>query len=236
MKRHSIESLELRNLYFSYRHDDYVFKDFNFNLPESGVIYVQGPKGSGKNTFLKILLGLRRPMKGDFLINGKRANDFSHQEFDLFRLSMGYAFDVGGLINNQTLYENFRFILDYHDHLEYSERFDYIVDLLKVFNLDDKKHLRPSAISPSDRKAAVLLRSLILRPQLLILDNPTQGLSPEHLPKFIEVLSRHEQNYGLKQMIISSEDRNLLEQLSGKIFKVAMSGLDEVVRPRRMIA
>lgn len=236
MRRQDLESIELKNLSFGYDENELVFKDFNFIIRERGLFYIHGPKGSGKNTLIKILLGLLPPSGGDFFINGTRVNEFSHQEFDLFRLSMGHAFDVGGLINNQTLYENFRLILDYHDYLDPAERFDYIVDLLRVFHLDEKKHLRPAAVSASDRKAAVILRSLILKPQLLILDNPTQGLSTEHIPHFIELLHEHSSKHDLRHIMISSEDRNLLEKLPGRVFKVTATGLEENPEARRMVA
>jgi ABC-type molybdenum transport system ATPase subunit/photorepair protein PhrA len=110
------------------------------------------------------------------------------------------------------------------------------VKLLRVFNLDEKKHLRPSAVSASDCKAAVILRSLILNPQLLILDNPTQGLSTEHIPKLIELLQESESKHDLRYMIISSEDRNLLERLPGRVFNVTHHGSEKGWESRRKIA
>jgi ABC-type transporter Mla maintaining outer membrane lipid asymmetry ATPase subunit MlaF len=138
---------------------------------------------------------------------------------------MGHSFDVGGLINNQTLYENFRLLLDYHDYLEPAERFDYIVQMMKWFQLENQKHLRPAFISSSARKAACVLRAFSLKPEVVILDNPTQGMSMEHIPNLVKLIKEHQDKYSLKYVVISSDDVGLISQLPGRIVSVTATGL-----------
>ncbi len=215
MKRVDIKSIELKNLGFSYGADA-VLQNVNF-IPQEGEIYfLQGPRGSGKRTLLKLLLGIHAPTQGEYLINGELMNHLSHDQFDRFRLNIGYAFDVGGLINNHTIYENFKILLDYHDFKE-EEHFSYIVSLLAKFKIDHLKHLRPSFVSTGVRKAAAILRALALKPQVLILNNPTQGLSPEHVPQLIQLIEEHKEKHNLKFVIIASDDWRLCNQLNGKI-------------------
>lgn len=225
MKRSNIESIELKKMGFYYDPEEKIFSDVNFKFNSGEVLYIQGPRDSGKNTFIKLLLGILSPQEGEYLINGTCVNDFSFSEFDRFRLNMGHSFDVGGLINNQTLYENFRLVLDYHDYLEPAKRFDYIVHMMKWFQLENQKHLRPAFISSSARKAACVLRAFSLKPEVVILDNPTQGMSMEHIPNLVELIKEHQDKYSLKYVIISSDDVGLISQLPGRIVSVTATGL-----------
>jgi len=215
MKRVDIQSIELNSIGFSYQ-DKKVLENVNFR-PQSGDVYfLQGPRGSGKRTLIKLLLGIHAPTHGEYRINGQLMNHLSHSEFDRYRLNIGYSFDVGGLINNHTIYENFKILLDYHDFKEQAH-FDYIVSLLKRFDIDEQKHLRPSLVSNGVRKAASIMRALALKPQCLILNNPTQGLSPEHVPVIVELIEEYKRCHNLKFVIIASDDWKLCNQLNGKI-------------------
>lgn len=215
MNRLDITSLELNQVGFAYE-SERVLSDVSFK-PQAGEIYfLQGPRGSGKRTLLKLLMGVHAPTQGEYRINGELVNHLSHAEFDRYRLNIGYAFDVGGLINNHTIYENFKILLDYHDFKD-NEHFSYIVSLLAKFNIDHLKHLRPSFVSTGVRKAAAILRALALKPQVLVLNNPTQGLSPEHVPLLIQLIEEHREKHNLKFVIIASDDWRLCNQLNGKI-------------------
>lgn len=224
MRRESIESMELFNMGYSYGNGEKVFSGLNLKFKEGEVVYIQGRKGAGKNTLAKLLLGLLTPCEGEYRINGKVVNDFSYAEFDSFRLNMGYSFDVGGLINNQSLYENFRFLLDYHDYLRSEERFDHIVKLMERFEFDKQKHIRPALVSSTVRKAATVARAFLLRPEFVLLDNPTQGMNIEHLPVLVDLIKEHQRSHLLKYVIISTDDISLINQLQGKVVGVTPTG------------
>lgn len=232
MKRINIESMEFKDLCFNHESETKVFSHMNFKFPE-GTVYLQGHEGSGKKTVLQLLMGLLIPTDGAYLINGVKVNDLDHFEFDSYRLSIGHAFDVGGLINNMTIYENFKMLMDYHGVLKESERFDYIVTMMEIFHLDKVKHLRPSAVSSSARKAACVLRAFILRPQVLVLDDPTQGLAHEYVESLTELIKEHQKKWGLKHVVICSEDANLRNNLKGRTLQVTPTAFIEEDEYRR---
>ncbi len=225
MKRINIDRVELKGMSYFYDPESIIFKDVNFVFKPGEILYLQGSRGAGKNTLIKLLLGLLPPTEGEYLINNIRVNDFSHKEFDPFRLNIGYSFDVGGLLNNQTIYENFRTLIDYHNFLDQHERFDYITKMMERFELENIKHLRPAFISSSARKAASVLRAFTLKPGMMILNDPTQGLSAEHIPNLVELIRDHQRHHGLEHIIISSDDVGLINKLKGRIVKVTSSGL-----------
>lgn len=225
MNRAQLHDIELRSVDFAYADGEKIFNQVSFRFDQQEVYYLQGPRGSGKTTLMKILLGLNQPASGEYLINERNVGDFSFSDFDVYRLNMGYAFDVGGLINNLTLYENFKLVLDYHQYLPAAERYEYIINMMNRFDLDQQKHLRPAHVSGSSRKAANLLRAFLLHPQMLILNDPTQGLSPEHIPLLTAMISEYRAKYALKYVIISSDDLNLKQLLPGITINVTSNGL-----------
>ncbi len=232
MKRTNIESIEFKDLCFSNDLETKVFSQLNFKWPQ-GIVYLRGNESSGKKIILQLLMGLLSPSDGAYLINGVKVNDMDHFEFDSFRLNFGQTFDVGGLINNMTIYENFRMPLDYHDVQTENNRHDYILAMMKIFHLDNLKHLRPSAVSLSTRKAACLLRAFILRPQVLVLDDPTQGLAHEYVESLAELIKDHQKNWGLKYIVICSEDGNLKKHLIGRSLQVTPMAIIEEEENRR---
>jgi phospholipid/cholesterol/gamma-HCH transport system ATP-binding protein len=220
MKREPIEKLEFRNLKFSYEDGREVFTGLDFDFSAEPILYLQGPTGGGKTTLMKILVGLASPTSGDYLINGQEVGGLSFSEFDAYRLNMGYAFDVGGLINNQSLYENFKLPLDFHGFMEEQHKRDYIIGRLELFHLGEQKHIRPAFVSTGARKAASLLKALLLDPAVAILNDPTLGLNSELIEPFIALIREHQIKRGLKHVIIASEDMNLMHHLPGRIVQV----------------
>ncbi len=217
MKRFPISSICLDHVCFTYEEATPVFTGLCHSFIPQDVLFLQGPRGSGKNTLLRLLLGLEIPTSGRYLINDVVVNELGHDEFAPYRLNIGYASDVGGLINNYTLYENFRLLLDYHDVGDPQGRFDYISMLFERFDLGGAKHLRPAFVSSTARKAAAVLRAFVLRPEVLILDNPGQGMSVAHIHVLVELIREHRANFGLKYVFISSDDLGLLNLLGGRI-------------------
>jgi ABC-type transporter Mla maintaining outer membrane lipid asymmetry ATPase subunit MlaF len=220
MKRYSLESICLKDLTFSYPHGPDIFSDLTFTCPSQHPVILQGPTGGGKTTLMKILLGLLAPKSGEYLINGKKMNQLSHQEFDSYRLNMAFAFDVGGLINNRTLYENFILPMEYHNFMPASQRKDYIVSFFERFGISEQKHIRPAFVTAGTRKLASVVKSFVLNPELVILNNPTLGLNTEHMLPLVNLIQEYRQQKNLKYLIISTDDQQFVQMLGGQTYNV----------------
>lgn len=236
MKRNKIETLEFKNLNFYYDQTSPIFKDINYSFPETDVIFIQGPTGGGKTTLMKLLLGLVGPTQGEYLINGRPVQNLSYSEFDEYRLNMGFSFDVAGLINNQTIYENFKLPLDFHDYVNSADQKEYIIEFLKLFNLQDQKHLRPAFVSSGTRKAASVLKAFILNPQVLILNNPTLGLNQEHIKPLVNLIELHRKQKGLKHVFIASDDVSFMKYFNYKSIQIINNKIVEETTNKIKIA
>lgn len=227
MKRKEINTLEFKNINFHYDEKNSIFKDVSYQFPLADIIFIQGPTGGGKTTLMKLLLGIVAPTNGEYLINGKAVQDLSYMEFDEYRLNMGFSFDVGGLINNQSLYENFKLPLDFHDYINPHDQKDYIFEFLKRFNLQDQKHLRPAFVSSGTRKAASVLKAFLMNPEVLILNNPTLGLNQEHIKPLVSLIEEHRKHKGLKHIFIASDDINFMQFFNYKTIQIIQSNIVE---------
>lgn len=205
--------LEFKEMCFYYEGAEILFANVNYRFPTSKVIRICS-RVPGKSTLLKILAGVSPVSSGEFLIDGKNVGEMSFEEFLPLRLKIGYGFDSGGLINNKTLIENIILPLQYHNrgsqHIEGKVQM-----LLERFKLERVQHLRPFAVSGSLRKATCLVRSIVLEPEILILDEPDAGLKDDGVVALCKTLEE-ELERGLRQVIYTS-DNPILEKRLGPV-------------------
>ncbi len=207
-----LNKLEFKNLYFRYEQGEtFLLEKATLDFPMNQVSFIHGSTGAGKSTLFKVMLGIVTIESGDYLINGLKVQNMSFEEFKWYRLQMGYAFDVGGLISNLNLIDNFQLPFDYHGILDkkmIKERIDFYFDR---FNLSSIKHLRPSMISSGARKAAILAKAFLFHPQALYLNNPTLGLNQEHMGTLVSLIEQHQKEFNLKHIFIISDDQELMK-------------------------
>lgn len=210
---HLIEALEFKNLSFGFDGVPPVLEDVSIEIPTKKVIEVRGWQGAGRSTVLKLLAGLVSPTSGSYLMNGEHTENMSFEDFIKYRMRIGFSFEYGGLINNKTIRENLELPLVYHNRYSFEEVEVQVDNIIEEFCLKRDANKRPSAISGSTRKAAIVARSFLMHPEFLVLDNPTTGLNHynrEHLRDKIE-MSREEGN--IPHIFIATDDREFVAGL-----------------------
>lgn len=183
-----INKLSFKDLSFAFQGEDDLLENINYTFPENKSLRVVGGTGSGKSTLLKVVAGLLIPTAGDYFINDTSVGHLSFEEFTAFRLRIGYSFEFGGLLNNKTLTENILLPMQYHRTFHVDGGKKRVKELIVRAGLEKTENQRPSMVPGSHRKMTILLRALVLRPQLLILDEPTTGLTSEGKSFLLEVI------------------------------------------------
>lgn len=213
MSTPKIQSLKFENL--SFRHDggEVLLNEVSFEFPVRKVVKVESRAGGGKSTLLKILAGLTEPTSGDYLINDQKINEMSFEEFLSLRLQIGYSFDLGGLINNTSLAENIILPLLYHKICTVDEARARTQQMLKIFGLEEVADRRPSLVTGSARKSTCLARALIMNPQMLLLDDPTTGLSVGVTERLVGQIQK-QMREGLEHVFICSDDQKILSEFN----------------------
>ena len=204
----SIEKLQFQNLSLYYDSDNRIIDDCSFDFPMDQNIWIEGQGGRGKSTLLKILAGLSQPQEGRYLVNGHWVGDMTFEEFLPWRLKIGYAFDLGGLLNNRTLAENIKLPVMYHAG-DQIEKYEIWVDqLLDHFELGEERNLRPASVSGGQRKLACILRAVSMKPEVLLLDDPDTGLGSVLSKKLAMFLDKSRREGWLKHVYVTSADQH----------------------------
>lgn len=209
--RPEISSLGFEHMVFRYENDRPIFDDVSFDLPVGNFVWLRAHEvGSGRSTLLQILAGLLPVSAGKYMINDKNVAEMSFEEFLPYRLSMGYAFDYGGLLHNKTLFENMMLPLQYHKLCsmeEAEERVRFYMQEMGIYRYRDQ---RPSAVQGSVRKIAILVRPLLIKPQMLLLDNPSAGLAQEQILVYLDLVQGLRRQNLARHVFISSLDEKLM--------------------------
>ncbi|MCB0420803.1 MAG: ATP-binding cassette domain-containing protein [Bdellovibrionales bacterium] len=207
------KAFEFQNASFAYDNTPFILEDVSIQIPANKVVEVRGWQGAGRSSVLKLLAGLLIPNSGSYLINNQRVEEMSFEEFIEYRLKIGFSFEYGGLINNKTIRENLELPLVYHNRFSPEEIEVQVDNIIEEFCLKRDALKRPSAISGSTRKSAIVARAFLMNPEVLILDNPTTGLNSynrEHLRDKIK-LSREEGK--IPHIFLATDDREFAEGL-----------------------
>ena len=136
-----------------------VLNDINFNLDENEIIAIVGPSGCGKSTILNLICGLIKPTSGNIISNKK----------------IGYMFQNDLLFSWRSVKNNVLLGLEV-THTKTKENIDYVMELLRKYNLIDFKNHFPNELSGGMKKRVSLIRTLAVKPDILLLDEPFSGL------------------------------------------------------------
>ena len=201
-----IHSYGFEGMCFKHEGQDPTLLNCDFTFPAGEVVHIKSPEGAGKSTLLQILAGLLIPSSGNYLINGVDVVQMSFEEFLPYRLKIGFTFDYGGLINNRTIFDNLMLPLVYHKLITYEEAKIRVDDVIERFDLVKFRNERPAHVPGRVRKLAVLLRALVVHPEMLLLDDPSVGLGEATQKTFADYVLELREHGFCKHVIVSSYD------------------------------
>lgn len=186
-----------------------VLEEVNWRVAPGEFWTVAGLQHSGKSDFLMLTAGLMGPVRGECRLFGEDTRIFGEAKLEE-RLHVGLVFAGGQLFNHLTLGENVSLPLQYHRDLTPAAAAAETQTLLELFELTPLADTTPSQVSDSWRRRAALARALILRPRLLLLDEPLTGLGLRHLHwwlRFLDQLSHgHTWCDGRPMTIVATTD------------------------------
>lgn len=208
--------IRIRNLYKSFG-DNAVLKGFSLDLHKGENLVVLGKSGSGKSVLIKCIIGLMAPDSGSINVMGKSVPELSTTELDILRVKVGFLFQSNALYDSMSVRDNLLFPL--RRHWMKSERRDedgLVKEALFNVGLPDTAELMPSELSGGMRKRIALARTLILKPEIILYDEPTTGLDPITGKEISNLMLDIQKKYNTSSIIIS-HDINCVKIVSNRV-------------------
>ena len=185
-----------------------VLRGVNLFIPEGKVTFIMGQSGTGKSVLLKHIVGLLKPDSGEIWFENKDITKLSEKELQKIRRKIGFLFQEGALFDSMTVKENVMFPLKEHFKMPKSEMEKITEELLSAVDLLSAKDKYPSELSGGMKKRAALARTLALKPQVVLFDEPTTGLDPILQVSILDLIKKLKEKYNLTCVIVS-HDLNL---------------------------
>ena len=210
------EVLAIRHLYKSFG-SNHVLIDFNLDLNKGENLVVLGKSGSGKTILIKCVIGLVKPDKGLIKVFGKNIPELDHEELDRIRVKVGFLFQSNALYDSMTVRENLEFPLRRHwIKISQKEINNLVMETLEDVRLTHTVDMMPVELSGGMRKRIALARTLILKPEIILYDEPTTGLDPITGKEIIELMVEVQKKYNASSIIIS-HDMNCVKMASDRV-------------------
>jgi phospholipid/cholesterol/gamma-HCH transport system ATP-binding protein len=183
-----------------------VLKDVNIDLRKAENLVVLGKSGSGKSTIIKCLVRLIEPDGGNISAFGKDMTGAEYDELNSLRTKIGFLFQGNALYDSMTVYENLAFPLRHHNKDITMEKIDSeIKEVLESVGLPDAGGLMPSELSGGMSKRVGLARTLILKPEVMLYDEPTTGLDTVTAKEISHLMLDLKQKYHISSLIITHD-------------------------------
>ena len=197
--------IRIQGVYKSFG-DNAVLKDFSLDLLQGESLVVLGKSGSGKSVLIKCIIGLIKPDRGSITVLGEDVLSLGHEALDQVRQKVVFLFQSNALYDSMTVRENLEFPLRRHTiDLAQSEVNDMVMEALDNVGLGRTVDMMPSELSGGMRKRIALARTLILRPEIILYDEPTTGLDPITSLEIINLMNEIQDKYQTSSIIITHD-------------------------------
>jgi len=183
-----------------------VLSDINMDLHRGENLVVLGKSGQGKSVNIKLMVGLLKQDDGSLKIFGKEVSELNEDELKALRIRVGFLFQSGALYDSMSVRENLEFpltrVLLLRDKNEIQTRVEEILESVGLLDAIDKM---PSDLSGGMRKRIGLARTLILKPEIMLYDEPTTGLDPITSREISELILAMQKKYHISSVIITHD-------------------------------
>jgi phospholipid/cholesterol/gamma-HCH transport system ATP-binding protein len=170
-------TIEIKGLYKSFGKNNPVLRGVDLTVKKGENLVVLGKSGSGKSVTIKCLVRLVEPDKGEIKVFGTDLADLDNNHLNAIRVRVGFLFQNAALYDSMSVRQNLAFPLKRHlKKLSAKEVEEAIMEVLESVGLTEAIDKMPSELSGGMRKRIGLARMLILKPEILLYDEPTTGL------------------------------------------------------------
>jgi len=185
---------------------NHVLDHFDLSLFRGENLVVLGKSGSGKSVLIKCIIGLITPERGKIHVLKENVLNLNQTALDHIRVKVAFLFQSNALYDSMTVRENLEFPLRRHTfQLSQDEVEGMVMEALQNVGLEHTVDMMPAELSGGMRKRIALARTLILKPEIILYDEPTTGLDPITSLEIISLINMIQEKYQTSSMIISHD-------------------------------
>ncbi len=207
--------IEVKNIHKSFG-DAHILKGISATFEEGKTSLIIGQSGSGKTVFIKSLLGLHTPEKGDISYNGKVYSKMSIDDRRELRKEIGMVFQGSALFDSSTVEENVMFPLKMFTNQTKAEMLDRVNVVLKRVDLINANSKFPTELSGGMQKRVAIARAIVMNPKFLFCDEPNSGLDPRTAILIDNLIQEITDEYNIIT-VINTHDMNSVMEIGEKI-------------------
>jgi len=183
-----------------------VLRGVDLDLFTGENLVVLGRSGTGKSVLIKLISGLLKPDTGTIEVLGEHVDELNEKELQQLRLKIGFSFQNSALYDSMTVRENLEFPLVRNKrHLSRKQINHEVEDVLDAVGLLHTLNQMPSELSGGQRKRIGIARTLILRPEIMLYDEPTAGLDPITCIEINGLINEVQEKYKTSSIIITHD-------------------------------
>ncbi|MBM7714211.1 cell division transport system ATP-binding protein [Bacillus thermophilus] len=209
--------IEMQDVTKKYPNGIMAANGLNILINQGEFVFVVGPSGAGKTTFIKMIYREEKPTTGKIIVNGVNLSSLKNREIPHLRRNVGVVFQDFKLLPTLTVFENVAFALEVIEHhpKDIKKR---VMEVLALVGLKHKVRMLPSELSGGEQQRVSIARSIVNKPKVVIADEPTGNLDPETSWEIMSLLD--EINTQGTTVIMATHNREIVNTMKHRVIAI----------------
>jgi len=193
-----------------FKHNCQALDDITIKIRSGEFVFLTGPSGAGKTTFLKLLFAEERPTSGQIVVLRRNLSRIREFNLHLLRRQVGVVFQDFRLLKNRTIFQNIDFVLRLYGHSP-RVRKKKTWDALKMVGLEKKIDAYPLELSGGEQQRVAIARALVNNPPLVLADEPTGNLDQKREEEIMDLFSQINMNG--TTLIVATHNQSIISRM-----------------------
>jgi phospholipid/cholesterol/gamma-HCH transport system ATP-binding protein len=196
--------IEFRNVYKAFG-PKVIYAGLNLSIERGEALTIVGGSGVGKSVMLKMLIGLLKVDRGEILFDGENLEAMKDRDLAKVRQRIGMLFQGAALFDSLSVRENVAYGLREHYHMTEDEISERVAWALSLVGLPGVESMAPADLSGGMKKRVGLARTIALKPEVLLYDEPTTGLDPINTTRINNLIMSLQKALGVTSIVVTHD-------------------------------